>query len=76
MPKTSLDASDDSTDWMPFPWLLSLFRSSEESVEDENGSDVFSKLVYGARVSIGVAITVVSLSVFIGLIIVARTIQF
>lgn len=35
---------------------------------DENGSDVFSKVVYGARVSLFVSLSVVSLSIFIGLI--------
>lgn len=36
---------------------------------DENGSDVLSKLVYGSRVSLGVAIVVVSISAFLGLVI-------
>lgn len=36
---------------------------------DENGGDVMSKVIYGSRVSLGVAFTVVSISVFIGLII-------
>lgn len=36
---------------------------------DENGGDVFSKLVYGARVSLGVALTVVFISASSGLLI-------
>lgn len=36
---------------------------------DENGSDVFSKMVYGARVSLTVAIVVVGLSATIGLLV-------
>ena len=36
---------------------------------DENGSDVFSKAIYGARVSIGVALSVVAISTLIGLIV-------
>lgn len=36
---------------------------------DENGSDVLSKVIYGSRVSLGVAFSVVSISVFIGLLI-------
>ncbi|HAG90485.1 MAG TPA: hypothetical protein DCL41_01350, partial [Bdellovibrionales bacterium] len=36
---------------------------------DENGSDVFSKVVYGARVSLLVAGSVVLISAFVGLII-------
>ncbi len=35
---------------------------------DENGSDVFSKILYGARVSLSVALCVVCISVWIGLI--------
>ena len=35
---------------------------------DENGSDVFSKLVYGARVSLGVAWSVILVSCTVGLI--------
>ncbi len=34
---------------------------------DEMGSDVFSKVVYGARVSLGVALTVVTISTIVGL---------
>lgn len=36
---------------------------------DENGSDVFSKVVWGARVSLIVSLTVVAISTFIGLIV-------
>ncbi len=36
---------------------------------DENGSDVLSKVIYGSRVSLGVAFSVVSISVLIGLLI-------
>jgi peptide/nickel transport system permease protein len=36
---------------------------------DENGADVLSRLIFGARISLGVAISVVSVSVFIGLLI-------
>jgi len=36
---------------------------------DENGSDVFSKVVYGARISIMISLTVVSISMLTGLII-------
>jgi peptide/nickel transport system permease protein len=36
---------------------------------DENGADVLSKLIYGSRVSLGVAFSVVSISVLIGLLI-------
>ncbi len=36
---------------------------------DENGSDILSKLIYGSRVSLVVAISVVSVSALIGLII-------
>lgn len=36
---------------------------------DENGADIFSRLLYGARVSLTVAWTVVSISVLIGLIV-------
>ena len=37
--------------------------------QDENGSDVLSKVMYGARVSLGVAWSVVLVSAFLGLII-------
>lgn len=37
--------------------------------QDENGTDVLSKVMFGARVSLGVAWSVVLVSVFIGLII-------
>jgi peptide/nickel transport system permease protein len=37
--------------------------------QDENGSDVLSKVIYGARVSLGVAWTVVLVSALIGLIV-------
>lgn len=36
---------------------------------DENGSDVFAKVAYGARISLGVGITVVVVSLFVGLIV-------
>ncbi|MBK8202222.1 MAG: ABC transporter permease [Bdellovibrionales bacterium] len=36
---------------------------------DENGSDVFAKVAYGARISLGVGITVVVVSLVIGLIV-------
>ncbi|MCB0406702.1 MAG: ABC transporter permease [Bdellovibrionales bacterium] len=36
---------------------------------DENGSDVFTKVAYGARVSLGVALSVVFISLMIGLIV-------
>jgi peptide/nickel transport system permease protein len=36
---------------------------------DQNGSDIFARVLYGARTSLTVAITVVSISVLIGLII-------
>jgi len=36
---------------------------------DENGADVFSKLIYGSRVSLGVAMSVVLISACLGLII-------
>jgi peptide/nickel transport system permease protein len=36
---------------------------------DENGSDVFAKLVFGARVSLGVAWSVVTISVIMGLVV-------
>lgn len=36
---------------------------------DENGSDVFSKVIYGTRVSMGVGFAVVSFSLLLGLII-------
>lgn len=36
---------------------------------DQDGGDVFSKVVYGARVSLLVALTVVSISTFIGLVV-------
>lgn len=36
---------------------------------DENGSDVFSKVVYGARVSMGVAWSVVIVSIVVGLVV-------
>lgn len=36
---------------------------------DENGSDVLSKIIFGARVSLGVAFSVVGISVAIGLLI-------
>jgi len=35
---------------------------------DQNGSDVFSKMVYGARISFYVAISVVSICLTIGLV--------
>lgn len=35
---------------------------------DENGSDVFSKVIYGSRISLSVALTVVFISSFLGLI--------
>jgi len=36
---------------------------------DENGSDVLTKVIYGARVSLGVAFSVVGISVLIGLLV-------
>ncbi len=36
---------------------------------DENGGDVLSKVIYGSRISLGVAFSVVSISVLIGLIV-------
>lgn len=36
---------------------------------DENGGDVFAKLIFGARVSLGVALSVVTISILIGLLV-------
>lgn len=54
---------------MSLPNRLEAPSASHWLGRDENGADVFAKLVFGARVSLGVAWSVVTLSVLMGLLI-------